>query len=233
MTDAFEKVRGVRQLPLFPLPIVMLPGEVVPLHIFEPRYRKLLADALDGNRLFGLSFNEAAGIGAAVPEIGHLGCVAEVREAQTMPDGRSNILTLGVIRYRLEDYVETDEPYLVGQVAFFEDDIEDEDDLSPLANETAALFTRVANAAQEMSGDRARLPKLPEMDAQQLSFLIAAAFNFENEFKLELAEMLSTRQRLERLQGILSEAVERGEEGAKIKKAARTNGHSKKKINID
>ncbi len=125
MSEVLEKVSSIKHLPLFPLPLVLLPNELLPLHIFEPRYRQMLKDvALDKN-MFGITYFNPTEDFIEKPAAGSVGCVAEVRETQTMPDGRSNILTVGIIRYRLIDYVEAGEPYLLGNVEFFEDEAED------------------------------------------------------------------------------------------------------------
>lgn len=110
MSENSEKVLGVKFLPIFPLPVVLLPNELLPLHIFEPRYRKMLEDIKLEKNLFGVSYFDAQETDSSKPEIGSFGCVAEVRESQTLEDGRSNIVTIGVIRYRLENYVQTDDP---------------------------------------------------------------------------------------------------------------------------
>src|ERR1041384_905742 len=102
MSESLEKVRGVRELPLFPLPVVLFPGVPLPLHIFEPRYQRLLADVRAGDQLFGLSYFDATEGAADVPPVGHVGCVAEVTEVQPLPDDRANVLTVGLIRYRVE-----------------------------------------------------------------------------------------------------------------------------------
>src|SRR6185436_8695352 len=107
MSEALDKVKGITQLPLFPLPLVLLPIEILPLHIFEPRYRQLLADVDITNKLFGVHYFEPREEFETQPGIGTIGCVAEVREVQAMPDGRSNIVTSGIVRYRLLDYVES------------------------------------------------------------------------------------------------------------------------------
>ncbi len=100
MSEALEKVVDIKHLPLFPLPLVLLPNELLPLHIFEPRYRQMLKDvALDKN-LFGISYFEPQESFIEKPATGTIGCVTEVRETQTLPDGRLNIVTAGVIRYR-------------------------------------------------------------------------------------------------------------------------------------
>ena len=111
MSEALEKVRGISQLPIFPLPLVLLPMEILPLHIFEPRYRELLTDVTASNNLFGVHLFEPTEDFDSRPPTGSIDCVAEIREVQAMEDGRSNILTNGVIRYRLLDYVESDKPY--------------------------------------------------------------------------------------------------------------------------
>jgi len=234
MSEALEKVRGVSQLPIFPLPVILMPGEIIPLHIFEPRYRKMLADIQAGNNFFGLSYFEPQETEEAKPPAGHLGCVAEVREVQQMEDGRSNIVVSGVIRYSLEEYAEDGEPYLVGNISYFEDrEDEDVSKLSALTEEVSKLFTRVADAAHKISGESAPLPALPDIAPQELSFLISAAFNFENEMKYELMKTRSTVKRLERLRTVLKKAVKKIEETAIIHQVSKTNGHSKKKIDLD
>ena len=232
MSEALDKVSGIRHLPLFPLPLVLLPNELLPLHIFEPRYRQMLKDvALDKN-MFGVTFFEPRESFIEKPLAGSIGCVAEVREAQTMPDGRSDILTIGVVRYRLNDYVEAGEPYLLGDVEFFEDDAEDESLLNPLADEVFKLFRRIARAAHKLSGERGTFPDVQQTEPEPLSFLVTAAFNLEPDLKYKLLETRSTIERLERLREILVQTVGKMEESAEINKIAKTNGHSKKKIDI-
>jgi ATP-dependent Lon protease len=233
MSEALDKVRGVRYLPLFPLPVVLFPGVPLPLHIFEPRYRQLFADIRAHEQLFGLSFFDAGESELEVPPIGHLGCVAEVSETQALPDGRSNILTLGLIRYRVEAYVERGEPYLVGQVSFFEDEEEDAALLVQRVEETSAVFMRIARAVRIINDDRASLPELPHAEPERLSFLIAAAMELDNEVKLELFELTSAAERLERLRELLGRAVDSYEERARVHKLARGNGHGGKKIDLE
>src|ERR1041384_6171812 len=144
MSKASDKVSGLQELPLFPLPVVLFPGVPLPLHIFEPRYRQMLLDVRVGNNLFGVSYFDPATQTNEVPPAGHVGCVAEVTETQVFPDGRSNILTLGVVRYRIESYVERDDPYLVAKLSYFEDEEEDETVLVGLTKEVAEAFTRIA-----------------------------------------------------------------------------------------
>lgn len=233
MSEALDRVRGVRYLPLFPLPLVLFPGVPLPLHIFEPRYRRMLRDIQAKDNLFGLSFFDAEESGPEIPPAGHLGCVAEVTEVQQLPDGRSNVLTLGLIRYRVESYVERDEPYLVAQVAFFEDEAEDEGLLALRVEETSSMFMRIARAVRTINDDRAGLPELPEAEPERLSFLIAAAMELNNEVKLELLELRSTAERLERLRNLLARALTGYEERARMHEIAKGNGHGGKKIDFE
>lgn len=232
MSEASEKVESVKQLALFPLPLVLLPHEVLPLHIFEPRYTEMLRDIEVEQNLFGISLFEPKDSFSDRPEIGSTGCVAEVREAQTMEDGRSNILSAGIIRYRILDYVEMEKPYLTAEVEFFEDVEEDEALLKPAAEVIFGLFERVAKAAFDLSGNRGKFPEIQKSDPERLSFIVTAAFSLDNELKYKLLETESTIERFEKLRGILEPAVGAMEDSAGIHKAAQTNGHSKKKLDL-
>jgi Lon protease-like protein len=232
MSEASDKVRGIRELPLFPLPLVLFPGVPLPLHIFEPRYRQMLADIRVRDQLFGLSFFDATESEAELPPVGHVGCVAEVTEIQPMPDGRSNILTLGLIRYRLEAYVEHGDPYLVGRVSFFEDEEEDTSVLEERAEEVSALFMRIARAVRIINDERASLPDLPPTEPERLSFLVAAAMELDTAVKLELLELRSTAGRLKRLRDLLTRAVTGYEERARLHEISKGNGHGGKRIDL-
>ncbi len=232
MSEASEKVLSLKQLPIFPLPLVLLPNEMLPLHIFEPRYRQMLKDAEAGKNMFGVSFFNPNRSFSDKPASGSVGCVAEIREVQMMPDGRSNIMTSGVIRYRLLDYVETNEPYLIADVDFFEDFEEDANTLNPLTEEVFALFRRVAQAAHKISGAPGAFPEIARAEPQMLSFLVTAAFNLETDLKYRMIETRSTVERLTKMREILLQAVGPMEENAEIRKIAGTNGHGKKKIDL-
>jgi ATP-dependent Lon protease len=233
MSEAMDKVRGVAELPVFPLPVVLFPGVPLPLHIFEPRYRQMLLDIRVTNNLFGVSYFDQNTATNEVPPVGHVGCVAEVTETQNLADGRSNILTLGVVRYRLESYVERGEPYLMAQLSYFEDDVEDDDALAGPTKEVAEAFTRIAQAVRTINDERTSLPDISDTEPQHLSFLVAAAMEIEADVKQELLEMRSTFSRLERLRSMLSVAVKGYEERARIHELAKGNGHGGRKIELE
>src|ERR1051326_506815 len=233
MSEALEKVRGVRELPLFPLPVVLFPGMPMPLHIFEERYRRLLADVRAGNNLFGLSYFDSGSSDKDMPSAGHVGCVAEVAETQALPDGRSNILAVGVIRYQAEAYVERGDSYLVVRPTYFEDDEEDESVLADKSEEVAQLFMRVANAIRVINDERGNLPDISDTEPQMLSFLVGAAMEIEAETKQDLLELRSSSERLERQQDLLTRVVTGYEERARLHSIAKRNGHGGKKIDIE
>jgi len=228
-----DKVRGVSELPVFPLPVVLFPGVPLPLHIFEPRYRQMLTDISSTNNLFGVSYFDPSISTDMVPPAGHVGCVAEVTELQSLADGRSNILTVGVVRYRIESYVERGASYLVAKLSYFEDRDEDEDALAGLTKEVADAFTRIAQAVRIINDERTNLPDISDTEPQRLSFLVAAAMELDAEVKQELLELRSTFERLERLRAMLSQAVKGYEERARIHELAKGNGHGGKRIEIE
>lgn len=233
MSDAYQKIIGVDRLALFPLPLVLLPNEVLPLHIFEPRYRQMIKDIELQRNLFGVTlFEQEEGSAADRPHVGTVGCAAEVREVSMLPDGRSNILTTGLIRYRLKDYVNVDTPYFTGEVEFFEDEKGDPTVLEPVAGEVFELFERIAKAAFRLSGNRGEFPEIPKTEPEQLSFLVTAAFNLDNSVKYTMLEMTSTVDRLSKLREILRQTVDKMEANAETVKAAQTNGHSQKKLDM-
>ena len=233
MSEALDKVLGVRELPIFPLPVVLFPGMPMPLHIFEERYRKMLADIRAGNNLFGLSYFDAASSDRDIPVAGHVGCVAEVTESQALPDGRSNILAVGVVRFEAESYIERGDAYLVVQPNYFEDDQEDESALLANSREVANMFMRVANSIRVINDERGNLPDISDTDPQKLSFLVAAAMEIEPETKQELLELRSTSERLNRLRDLLARVVHSYEERARLHSLAKGNGHAGKKIDLE
>lgn len=233
VSEASDKVRGITDLPVFPLPVVLFPGVPLPLHIFEPRYRQMLQDIRLTNNLFCVAYFDPSTTELEVPPAGHIGCVAEVTETQTLPDGRSNILTLGLIRYSIDSYIERGDSYLVARVSYFEDDEEDQSSLANPAKEVAETFTRIAQAVRILNDERSNLPDISNTEPQRLSFLVAAAMEIDAEVKQELLELTSTSTRLERLRNMLAVAVRGYEERARMHELAKGNGHSGRKIDIE
>ena len=193
----------------------------------------MLKDIHATNNLFGLSYFESTASELDVPAVGSIGCVAEVTETQTFPDGRSNILSVGVVRYQIKSYVDRGDPYFVARVEFFEDEDEDNEDLGEAAAEVADMFTRIARAVRIINDERPNLPDISDTEPQRLSFLVAAALEVDVEVKQSLLEMRSTYGRLQRLHDMLVQTVGGYEERARVHELAKGNGHSGKKIEIE
>ena len=193
----------------------------------------MLADIRAANNLFGLSYFDAGSSGKEIPPTGHIGCVAEVTETQGLPDGRSNVLTVGVVRYQVDDYVDRDDPYLVVRVNFFEDEEEDSEQLQANARDVAAMFMRVANAIRVINDERGSLPDISETEPQRLSFLVSAAMEIELDTKQELLELRSTSERLDRLRDFLARVVRGYEERARLHTIAKGNGHGGRDVEIE
>lgn len=210
------------RLPLFPLPLVLFPGAPLPLHIFEPRYRQMLSDCLAGDSQFGIVFR-AEGISETDVEPGAVGCIAEVDDTHTLPDGRSNIVVHGVRRFAMRRFVASPAPYRVAEVAEYEDVPEDDATLAPIARRVRDLFDRVGRAARTLADDHDPLPALPD-DPDSLSFGIAALIDIEPARRQEILESRRASERLETLAGMLSGAVDSLEARARVHGRAKGNG---------
>lgn len=195
------------RLPVFPLSVVLFPGTPLPLHIFETRYRQMLADCLAADRRFGIT---PPGTEHEAPERGVVGCTAEVRVNQELPDGRSNIVVLGGERFVVAGLLDEPLPYHVATVQTFDDDpgtLPDEERTRRLREE----FTRYAALVRELSDVEPAEADLPE-EALPLSFHVAAGIDVEAAIKQRLLAERSTARRVDALLLVLpalSTAVER------------------------
>src|SRR5687767_2743897 len=106
------------QLPLFPLKVVLFPGALLPLHIFEPRYQQLLADVSAGEHRFGLLPPGELG---GLPAPGTVGCEALVRAVQPLPEGRAHIVVSGERRFRFLEPAPAATAYYQGLVEWVDD----------------------------------------------------------------------------------------------------------------
>ncbi|MEN9767614.1 MAG: LON peptidase substrate-binding domain-containing protein [Vulcanococcus sp.] len=161
---------AVRELPLFPLPdVVLFPQEVLPLHIFEPRYRMMLRTVLETDRRFGVvRWDPQSGSMASV------GCCAEILQCQTQKDDRSYIVTMGQQRFRLLEVVR-EAPFKVGLVSWIEDEQpSDHDQLSQLSSEVSQALNDVIELTGKLTGKPTSLPSdLPDLP-RELSYWIGS-----------------------------------------------------------
>ena len=213
----------ILELPIFPLPLVLFPGASQLLHIFEPRYREMLADCMKGDQRFGISWVDPQGKEDPAPDPGSVGCVAEVRASTALADGRSNILTVGEERYTLLSYLDRQTPYRVGRVETFADHPESHLDTAELTAKVSHEFRAFAAAMSALTDSMSNAPEMAE-DPMALSFQVAAALEIEGKLKQELLITRSTRQRLEMLHGILRSVVADLGPRAEVHVRARKNG---------
>jgi ATP-dependent Lon protease len=189
---------AVRELPLFPLPeVVLFPGRPLPLHIFEFRYRIMMNTILESDRRFGvLMWDPVKGQPTAV------GCCAEILQYVRLPDDRMKMLTLGQQRFRVLEYVR-EKPYLVGLVEWVEDQ-PPEEDLRPLASNVDRLLRDVVRLSGKLMDQTIDLPDdIPDLPVE-LSYWVASNLYGVAAEQQSLLEMVDTEQRLEREVEILT-----------------------------
>jgi ATP-dependent Lon protease len=189
---------AVRELPLFPLPeVVLFPGRPLPLHIFEFRYRIMMNTILNSDRRFGvLMFDPSDGSVASV------GCCAEIVQYQRLPDDRMKMLTLGQQRFRVLEYVR-EKPYRVGLVEWIEDR-SPEEDLHALASQVEQLLRDVVHLSAKLMDRTIELPEdVPDLPTE-LSYWVAGNLYGVAEEQQALLELQDTAARLEREAEILT-----------------------------
>ena len=186
---------SVRELPLFPLPdVVLFPQQLLPLHIFESRYRMLLQSVLETDQRFGI-----IRIDPNTGEMAEIGCCAEVLQHQTTKDGRSYIVTLGQQRFRLLN-IARETPFRTGMVSWIEDETTDDPDiLHALSRTVSDALKDVVTLTAKLQGQQVSLPDdLPDLP-RELSYWIGAHLDTRAAGEQQaLLELTDTRERLQR-----------------------------------
>ena len=186
---------SVRELPLFPLPdVVLFPQQLLPLHIFESRYRMLLQSVLETDQRFGI-----IRIDPNTGEMAEIGCCAEVLQHQTTNDGRSYIVTLGQQRFRLLN-IARETPFRTGMVSWIEDETTDDPDiLHALSRTVSDALKDVVTLTAKLQGQQVSLPDdLPDLP-RELSYWIGAHLDTRAAGEQQaLLELTDTRERLHR-----------------------------------
>ena len=198
----------MEEIGLFPLGLVLLPTEQVPLHIFEPRYRELIGETLEHGLPFGIVYADDDGL----RQIGTLAAVTEVVER--FSDGRLNIVVEGGARFRLLELTEG-RSYTTARVEAVDDQHDPADPAD--IERSIALFTRLAELTSSDIDP-------PAPDTPELSFALAGRFEFSADLKQELLDESSERIRLARLCELLAIAAETVERQREIAARAQTNG---------
>jgi Lon protease-like protein len=176
------------QLPLFPLKnVVLFPGMVLPLHIFELRYREMINKCVDEKSPFGvLLIDEGQEVGdAARPH--SVGTAARIARVERMDDGRMNITTIGTQRFRVLELDYTSQPYLTGTVRTFPPVNGSTRMAADLAQRVRPRVIEYVELLSEASNQKLRLDRLPE-DPTTLAFLVAISLQVNSSDKQQLLE---------------------------------------------
>ena len=200
----------ILRFPLFPLGLVLLPGESIPLHIFEERYKLMIGECLDEDKGFGI-------IWLADDGLREVGCGARIKQVlERLEDGRLNILVQGTSAFRLERRI-GDLPYPAGDIELLEDDPESDDEALERAR------SRYADLVEEVTKARPEPEALAELDA----YGMAATLEIAPGAKQELLELRSEPARLAQLEALFAEALKRITTAERVAEQASGNGHVK------
>ena len=177
-------------LSIFPLDLVLFPGVPLPLHIFEPRYKEMIAECLDLKKPFGV-------VRASSEGVADVGCTAEILQVtKKYDDGRMDILTRGVDRFEVLE-VNEDRSFLQAEITLIQD--EPGHPAQQVVEQAVRLHAEIAKlAGTEVGG--------PEESASNISFLLAGSLPLDLDFKQQLLVTSSETKRLEAVVGYL-EAV--------------------------
>lgn len=223
-----ENVEQLEEIAIFPLATVLFPGGLLPLHIFEDRYKQMMRYAIDNGGVFGLAYQSDAAIGRETPpDTGSIGCIAKINAVVPLEGGRMNIISTGLIRYRVLGLRQST-PFVVARIERVTDDLEPGEDLNRIFDDIVGMCRKFLEAAQALDEPNAPVNQdLPD-EPEAFSLLVASALPIDNEAKQTLLEMTSTRLRLTRLRPYVAAALLDYGDRIRIQQLARSNGHGRK-----
>jgi Lon protease-like protein len=201
-------------IPLFPLGLVLLPRIPLPLHIFEERYKLMIAECIERQVTFGIVFFNGS-------DIQTTGCTASILKVlKRYRDGRLDILAHGEERFVIKDMYDR-KPYLEGRVTVFKDEPDENSDAcQQLARSGMALLKQFATIAEMQDG----YGSFETLDFESISFVIAGCEGFSQEEKQQFLEMTSTYKRLRKCNAALEKIIERTQITSEIRKIIGGNG---------
>ena len=199
------------RLPLFPLNVVLFPGEQLPLHIFEPRYRRMVRECLDAKSPFGMLL-------AVDDGVTRVGCTAEIREVlKRYPDGRMDIITVGRDPFRIVELI-TEDPLLEGCVDY----LEDRD--APLEPRSLRQLIEIYEACHTLLFESLP-PNVEEVPCEGLSYAIASTLPIDLLWKQQILELRTEAERQDRLLRYLREWAPHLLKEKAMRQSAGGNGH--------
>jgi Lon protease-like protein len=205
-------------IPLFPLGVVLLPGTILPLHIFEERYKIMIGKCLTEDREFGVVYSEES-------ETREKGCTARILKVlKRYEDGRMDIVTQGSKRFVIHNVYE-DKPYLQAEVAYFDDATEEKgEEIDELIRDGIELLRQW----DSMTGKHEDYTPLLKLDNKIISFWISNSTGFTAAEKQRFLEMTSTSDRIKKSVGSLKKIVKQMKVTEQIKKIIGGNGDPRK-----
>jgi Lon protease-like protein len=202
----------IERFPLFPLGLVLIPRELVPLHIFEERYKLMIGECVESETEFGIVWLSDSGLK-------EVGCAARVtRVLERFDDGRMNVLVEGTTPFRLLRRID-DLPYPAGDVEPLADDAQEPGD----AEAIEAARSRYADLVADVTDERPDAETLANLDA----YGMAATLDVALDAKQEMLELRSERARLEQLEALFADALGRIRHAERAAERAQGNGHLK------
>jgi len=193
------------ELPLFPLNTVLFPGAMLPLHIFEERYKLMIASCIEERRPFGvLLIREGWEVGATAEPF-EVGTTAHIARVDELEEGKMDLVCLGGKRFRTVRLVSED-PYLTGEVEFLSSTSTDDPKAKELSDDAGSLFAEYVRLYLAISNQWARSVEMPG-EPDGLADFIGARLGVAPQVKQRLLEELSARTRLALEVQILGEAI--------------------------
>jgi Lon protease-like protein len=197
------------EIPLFPLPnLVLFPHIVVPLHIFEERYKLMINGCLDQGETFGIVLIRSGSEEESEDTIHRVGVTARIVEVERLDEGRMNILCEGEQRFRVYRFTQQT-PFWKGAVDFIED--KEHHSTESLYEQVAELYRTVAGLSARLSGSQETEVALPESPID-LSYMVSYVLDIESEDKQKLLETDSTAERLRLLIAYLTDTIRKLEQ---------------------
>ena len=199
MDETLERILSpmeTKNIPLFPLQVVLFPHMLLPLHVFEERYKQMIWECWEGDRLFGVVLiREGRERGAA--SVHEVGTMAHIEDLVRFEDGRMNLVTLGQERFRILQITQR-QPFLRAEVSVVRDTPLPPQALQEIVEQTSELAREYIQLLLRQVGRRPQQLDLPT-DPEHLSFVLSSSLQMEMEERQALLELTSTQARLEKL----------------------------------
>ncbi len=199
-------------IPLFPLETVLFPYTAVPLHVFEPRYRELVLYCLENDSPFGVVLiRSGREVGDPEPEVYEVGTLARIGRLKRLSDGRFQLLAMGEERFRIQNLIRGEAPYLKAEVTVWRDyPAQNQEALTALTESLRSLFLEFLRGVLEPMGVQVNELRLPD-DPVSLSFVLAGTLQGSLEFRQYLLELQDTGERLRLIYELIQSAATGGE----------------------